>query len=120
MIFISTDYVFDGKSPPYTVDSQPNPLNKYGMSKLAGEKVVQEASKGCIINISSFMVMNYFDIYLILLRIENIIFRVPILYGPVEYVEESAVTILFKNVSPEKCTSSFIIVISRASAPYRS
>ena len=45
-MFISTDYVFDGRSPPYKIDSEPNPLNKYGKSKLDGEKVVLEASKG--------------------------------------------------------------------------
>lgn len=38
--------MFDGKNPPYEVDSEPNPLNKYGISKLAGEKVVLEANQG--------------------------------------------------------------------------
>jgi dTDP-4-dehydrorhamnose reductase len=37
-IHISTDYVFDGrKSVPYTEEDTPNPLNAYGVSKLAGE-----------------------------------------------------------------------------------
>ncbi len=46
LLFISTDYVFDGKKPPYSVDAQPNPLNKYGKSKLDGERVVMETNKG--------------------------------------------------------------------------
>ena len=41
LIHISTDYVFDGsKQSPYETDDQPNPLNVYGESKLAGEQEV--------------------------------------------------------------------------------
>ena len=46
MIHISTDYVFDGKNPPYQHDSEPNPLNDYGISKLDGEKVVLDVNQG--------------------------------------------------------------------------
>ena len=36
LVHYSTDYVFDGrKQGPYTEDDEPNPLNVYGMSKLA-------------------------------------------------------------------------------------
>jgi dTDP-4-dehydrorhamnose reductase len=39
MVQISTDYVFDGtKSSPYRPHDQPNPINVYGESKLAGEQ----------------------------------------------------------------------------------
>jgi len=42
MVYFSTDYVFDGtKTIPYTEDDQPNPLNVYGKSKLAGEQSVR-------------------------------------------------------------------------------
>lgn len=44
LIHISTDYVFDGnKSTPYTEDDQPNPINIYGKSKLAGEYAMLES-----------------------------------------------------------------------------
>ena len=43
-IYISTDYVFDGTKPPYKIEDQPNPLNKYGISKYEGEKTTSEAS----------------------------------------------------------------------------
>ena len=43
MIYISTDYVFDGtKDGFYKEDDAPNPINVYGKSKLAGEISVQE------------------------------------------------------------------------------
>ncbi len=43
LVYISTDYVFDGeKNTQYTPDDEPNPLNVYGKSKLAGENYVRE------------------------------------------------------------------------------
>lgn len=43
MIYISTDYVFDGtKDGEYTENDETNPINIYGESKLAGEKYVHE------------------------------------------------------------------------------
>lgn len=42
LIHYSTDYVFDGaKRSPYTEDDEPNPLNVYGKTKLAGERAIQ-------------------------------------------------------------------------------
>lgn len=41
LVQISTDYVFSGQKPgAYTVFDQPQPINAYGWSKLAGEKYV--------------------------------------------------------------------------------
>ncbi|WVQ70172.1 dTDP-4-dehydrorhamnose reductase [Kwoniella botswanensis] len=73
LIYISTDYVFNGKNPPYEVDAQPDPLQMYGRQKLDGEKaVLAEREKGA----------------------EVTVLRVPILYGQTEYNAESAVNIL--------------------------
>lgn len=45
MIYISTDYVFDGHSNiPYQEYDRVNPLNVYGKSKLAGEEMVKTLS----------------------------------------------------------------------------
>ncbi|XP_059153128.1 methionine adenosyltransferase 2 subunit beta-like [Physella acuta] len=74
VLFISTDYVFDGSNAPYKPTDKPNPLNKYGLSKAEGEKVVLESNPG------------------------NVVLRVPVLYGAVETLDESAVTVLFSKV----------------------
>jgi dTDP-4-dehydrorhamnose reductase len=43
MLYISTDYVFDGKSDkPYELTDQPNPLNYYGETKYQGEQLIQK------------------------------------------------------------------------------
>lgn len=43
LVYISTDYVFDGTNPgEYQVDDPTNPKNEYGKAKLAGEQVVKE------------------------------------------------------------------------------
>lgn len=44
LVYISTDYVFDGKlkDGEYAVDAPINPLNEYGRTKVLGEKAVQE------------------------------------------------------------------------------
>lgn len=73
LLYISTDYVFDGKDPPYAPNAPTNPLNAYGISKRDGE--------------------------LAALRHPNVaVLRVPILYGPIERLSESAVTTLFSGV----------------------
>lgn len=70
VLSISTDYVFDGSSPPYRIDAPPSPLNAYGRSKLEGERALAESTDlGCVL-------------------------RLPLLFGPIEQWSESAVTSL--------------------------
>ena len=43
IIYVSTDYVFDGeKGSPYLASDKTNPINIYGASKLAGEEIVKK------------------------------------------------------------------------------
>lgn len=74
-IHISTDYVFDGSSPPYYPDSLVNPLQNYGISKLISEyKVINNCNNYCII-------------------------RVPVLFtDKISNLEENAVTLIGKKV----------------------
>lgn len=78
LIYISTDYVFDGKpgAAPYEADVTPNPPNFYGETKLAGEKAVLETSPNG----------------------GAVVMRVPVLYGEVETNRESAVNVLLDAV----------------------
>ena len=54
LIHLSTDYIFDRASKkPILVNSKPNPVNNYGVSKLVGEKNVKElCNKYTIVRIS--------------------------------------------------------------------
>ena len=46
LLHFSTDYVFDGhKDGPYEESDTPNPINKYGESKLLGEQIILAACK---------------------------------------------------------------------------
>ena len=75
LIHISTDYVFDGLRAPYGPESETNPLQNYGISKLIAEKRV--LASGC----------------------SGMIIRVPVLYcDATENLEENAVTVIGKKV----------------------
>ncbi|XP_054610997.1 methionine adenosyltransferase 2 subunit beta isoform X1 [Dunckerocampus dactyliophorus] len=82
-LYISTDYVFDGRNPPYGEDDVPNPLNVYGRSKLEGEREALRHCPGAAV------------------------LRVPVLFGDVESLTESAITSLWLKVqegATDSCT----------------
>lgn len=49
LLFISTDYVFNGQNGPYREDDVPDPINVYGQSKLEAEQIVRERSQDDLI-----------------------------------------------------------------------
>lgn len=60
LLYLSTDYVFDGKSSkPYTEEMEANPINVYGASKLAGEKAIAKACKKHIILRTSWLYSSF-------------------------------------------------------------
>lgn len=43
IIYLSTDFIFDGRSGPYDEQAEPNPVNYYGSTKVQAEKAVMES-----------------------------------------------------------------------------
>lgn len=73
-IHLSTDYVFDGSKQPNFPESEKNPLQNYGISKLISEyRVKKNCEKYCII-------------------------RTPVLYSKLSKLHDNAVTLIGKNV----------------------
>ncbi len=78
LIYISTDYVFDGTQPKYAEDAATHPVNFYGESKRKGEEIVLSIDP-------DFAVL-----------------RLPILYGQVEKLSESAVLVLIQQLMDKR------------------
>ena len=53
IVYISTDYVFDGERGNYSESDKPNPINVYGLTKLMGEEAVKQAEKYLIVRTST-------------------------------------------------------------------
>lgn len=49
MIYVSTDYIFDGESGMYVETHTPSPINHYGFSKLEGERHVRQLCEDYVI-----------------------------------------------------------------------
>jgi dTDP-4-dehydrorhamnose reductase len=52
LVHISTDYIFDGLDGNYLENAPPNPINYYGLSKLAGEHFASSANENLIVRTS--------------------------------------------------------------------
>ncbi|KAJ2868464.1 hypothetical protein GGI22_000822 [Coemansia erecta] len=79
LVYVSTEYVFDGRNPPYAEDSATNPLNVYGQTKLDGERAILGACpKGAAV------------------------LRVPLLYGETIDPAESAFDGLIKMLGQSR------------------
>jgi dTDP-4-dehydrorhamnose reductase len=49
LVFLSTDYVFDGNKGNYAETDEPNPISFYGLTKLEAERIVASTSSGSLI-----------------------------------------------------------------------
>lgn len=55
LLFVSTDYVFDGDRPPYTESSPASPLSVYGASKREAEKLVLQRANAIVLRVPLLM-----------------------------------------------------------------
>lgn len=74
LIHISTDYIFDGKSGPYSENDKPNPIGYYGRSKLAAENSLRSSG------------------------VRFTIVRTNVLYGPAKYGRADFVKWVFTSL----------------------
>lgn len=58
IIYFSTDYVFDGEHAPYDEKSEPKPINHYGKTKFAAERVVLDKPQNLIVRVSGLYGFN--------------------------------------------------------------
>ncbi|MFC1693726.1 SDR family oxidoreductase, partial [Candidatus Latescibacterota bacterium] len=49
LVYVSTDYVFDGSIGPYSEEDKPKPINVYGRSKFEGEQAASSLVENCAI-----------------------------------------------------------------------
>ncbi len=109
-VHYSTDFVFDGeKSSPYKEDDQPNPINYYGVTKLAGEEAVKSAGGRFLILRTSWLYgftgKNFLLTMLKLAREKEIIRVVNDQFGVTNWswsVAEFTSEIIDKTVQPHK------------------
>ncbi|KAK4047979.1 hypothetical protein OIV83_005013 [Microbotryomycetes sp. JL201] len=93
LIYISTDYVFDGQNPPdggYTSQSLTGPTNAYAKAKLGGERAILSArrdkgSKAAVLRVP-------------VLFVDPAALLNDIVYGQVTSNDESAINILVDSV----------------------
>lgn len=69
LIYISTDYVFDGKSGPYIEGDETNPLNVYGRHKLMCEEIIKN-------NLSDYLILRVTGVFGNEIRGKNFIARI--------------------------------------------
>ena len=77
-IHISSDYIFNGTSGPYTEEEKPNPISYYGKEKLAAENVIKAG------------------------RIKHTIVRTNVLYGATKFGRPDFVKWVYDSLSEKK------------------
>jgi dTDP-4-dehydrorhamnose reductase len=69
-IYVSTDYIFDGKNGPYLEDDAPNPISVYGKHKFQAEQYITEKSK------NDYIIIRITNVYGDEIRNKNFVSRI--------------------------------------------
>ncbi|MEK6967048.1 MAG: SDR family oxidoreductase [Nanoarchaeota archaeon] len=72
VIFLSTEYIFDGKKGPYKEGDSPNPLNVYGRTKLESEKIVLSLKKSLVVRSTLVFSLGYDEHNLLHVIVKNL------------------------------------------------
>jgi len=59
LVYLSTDYVFDGRNGPYTEEAVPNPINYYGKTKLEAENIVRKLTDYLVVRTTGVFDFGY-------------------------------------------------------------
>ena len=59
LTYISSDYIFDGKTGPYGEEDKPNPINEYGKAKVEAEEIVRQNENHIIIRTTNIYSYGY-------------------------------------------------------------
>ena len=128
-VFISTDYVFNGQTPPYHENDTPSPINIYGQTKLSAEHIVlQNCPDALIIRVSILYGINAgvkasallcSSLQLLdkrqIVEVDNVVVRYPVYTGDVAraiwYLLQKSETGIFHVTSQDKLTKYNIAVL---------
>ena len=113
MLYISTDYVFDGENAPHGHDAPVNPKTTFGKLKSEVEDAVLKECKGKTLERKSMKASHFLRIsnsFKKMLVPDHIILRAPMLYGPVEHLRESAISMLAQQVKDKACNTACLYV----------
>lgn len=69
LVFLSTDYIFDGKNGPYKENDRPSPINVYGRTKLEVEDAIKDT-------LTDYLIVRTAQLYGVNLRSNNFAIKI--------------------------------------------
>jgi dTDP-4-dehydrorhamnose reductase len=121
IIYISTDYVFDGVSGPYSENDTPSPIGNYGYSKWRGERVIISYNNPSDTIVRTTILyggdkQDFVTALLSELKTKDIVRVTPKLYGNPTYIYhlvEALLKLCYENIAPRIVNIAGLDVINR-------
>lgn len=126
LVYISTDFVFDGKNPPeggYTEEAIPNPLNWYAQTKYEGEKIVQDSGLPYLIIRIAFPYRKTFEAKKDFVRAiaERLVNKLPVAAVADQHITPTFIddiVVAVDSLLSQQSTGIFHVVGSESITPY--